>query len=875
MQPTLNLVSLNATMKVNSFKTIGLTLGVGLFLLIAQQTISYTNNPPLARTGAPGESNCTGCHSGTAITSGTDFNNVSISTNMTDDEYIPDSTYKITVSYSESGKSKFGFMSTTLTSSGSNRAGSYTVTNSTKTARNTTNVNSKTREYIYHKSAGTSGSGGTSWDFEWTAPSKNEGDVKFYLAVNSTNNGNNSSGDKIILKNFEFSPSKKLPVAKITASTTICEGDTLVLDGTSSLRTTGYTWKVNGGAWTKNKKDSIIKAVWDKTGDFKVTLVASNGIGVSEEETISIKVIGSPSNQVSFSPNDTVCIGESVEIKALDGVSWTWSDNSTKQSVKVFNTGIYTLEVEGSNGCISTNDSILVTVLNAPTLRLSVLGNDTICETDSMQIAATSGFSEYNFSVNGLQLNNGPSNILSLKQIPGKYTIEASATTSFGCKASTFNGTQILVIGREQGPELLCKDVGVEELSIAWPTNSIGTVFQVSIDSGQTWQSANGIDGYWHKVDGLTYSTLVDFWVRGTVTDQCGYTITSKQQCKTKDCFTANFNISNDSVCLNAEKGEVSLDNLDLTNYSVAFNSGNYTKNTTFEYNPFAYGVGTHVVKVSIIDSNALTCSAYDISINFSVNDIPKPTILTKWESVNGQNSICIADQSKVLEGNLVENGISYSNTEWQGRGVRNLNRTFEFNPVMAGEGVHTITYEVTNIFGCVNRISENLNVDSVKTAFFTKQIDQRLVNLKADVSGAKQWKWFFSTENGDSSDLRNPSFYFNKDGKFYITLSTTGAGNVCPDVSYTDSVNVVGGSMSEFQNALRIYPNPVNNSLFIQLPSCNEGLIQLFNINGKLVYSNPNHKFGTLINTEALDNGSYFLKVNANGQWFHAKVVK
>jgi len=76
--------------RVFSKKKVILISTVIALLFVAQKTISYTNNPPLARTGAPNESSCntSGCHSGTAITSGTEFNNLKISSNMKNDEYI-------------------------------------------------------------------------------------------------------------------------------------------------------------------------------------------------------------------------------------------------------------------------------------------------------------------------------------------------------------------------------------------------------------------------------------------------------------------------------------------------------------------------------------------------------------------------------------------------------------------------------------------------------------------------------------------------------------------------------------------------------------------------------------------------------------------
>jgi hypothetical protein len=148
------------------------------------------------RTGAPGESNCTACHAGTAQ----DGANENILTLLDGSNpittYTPGQQYTVALVMS-SNPAKRGFQATALTSANA-MAGSFTgqVGN--------TNVNGTTKKYANHTS--TSNSSSTlSWTWTWTAPASGTGNVTFYVASNKTNNNGNDNGDVIYLSQHVFS----------------------------------------------------------------------------------------------------------------------------------------------------------------------------------------------------------------------------------------------------------------------------------------------------------------------------------------------------------------------------------------------------------------------------------------------------------------------------------------------------------------------------------------------------------------------------------------------------------------------------------------------------------------------------------------------
>ena len=181
-------------------------LGLSAFLLSftwknnSQLETYYKNShkneagAPAGRTGAPGEQNCTACHSG-SVQADNGFNSVTIEDgNGVVTDYTPGATYTVTVTMNTINV-KNGFEITAFSPSNT-MAGTFTVTDATNT-KLLTGANSK--KYITHKTAGTAL---TSWSFAWTAPATNVGTVTFYLATNETNANGGSGGDVIRLTQF-------------------------------------------------------------------------------------------------------------------------------------------------------------------------------------------------------------------------------------------------------------------------------------------------------------------------------------------------------------------------------------------------------------------------------------------------------------------------------------------------------------------------------------------------------------------------------------------------------------------------------------------------------------------------------------------------
>ena len=149
------------------------------------------------KTGAPGESNCTMCHSG-SVNDG--FGVSSISFSGLNNEYIPGTTYDLSLSLNN-GSSKNGFQLVVLDSISESNAGTILISDVVNTQISSGN----NRTYLNHTSAGNSLN---LWDFQWTAPASDVGPIKIYYAYNVAGYPyTNTSGDLIYTNHITLRPS--------------------------------------------------------------------------------------------------------------------------------------------------------------------------------------------------------------------------------------------------------------------------------------------------------------------------------------------------------------------------------------------------------------------------------------------------------------------------------------------------------------------------------------------------------------------------------------------------------------------------------------------------------------------------------------------
>lgn len=174
-------------------------LGIpALFLIFTSGTL-FSGGSPGGKSGSPGDgSDCTSCHSGTAVNQEFWISNPTLQTAG----YEAGAEYQIFVVGVKEGATRFGFEATAEDGS-NNKVGTFAAGGLGQTQL----TNSGTA--VTHTTAGSFPimDSTAAWFFTWTAPATTTGEITFYVAVNAANGNGANSGDQINLSSFSTSPS--------------------------------------------------------------------------------------------------------------------------------------------------------------------------------------------------------------------------------------------------------------------------------------------------------------------------------------------------------------------------------------------------------------------------------------------------------------------------------------------------------------------------------------------------------------------------------------------------------------------------------------------------------------------------------------------
>lgn len=191
------------------------------------------SGPPTARTGAPGESTCTSCHTPNAQSG--QFSIVAPS------NYVPGQTYQIQVKHvtTDTSRQAWGFELISL--AGAAMAGSFPTPPATTRVRA-----SGTKSYIEQSSSGTfpNQTGGATWTFNWTAPANDVGAVTFYAAGLQCDNDGNEDGDQTYTTSVTIQPGATTVINHHVFSDFDGDGKADI----SVFRATDSNWYVNRSA---------------------------------------------------------------------------------------------------------------------------------------------------------------------------------------------------------------------------------------------------------------------------------------------------------------------------------------------------------------------------------------------------------------------------------------------------------------------------------------------------------------------------------------------------------------------------------------------------------------------------------------------------
>jgi len=826
--------------------------------LFFASAINNASGPGGGYANDPGESNCTSCHGGSIVTtSNANLNNLLLNNNFVSGGYVPDTVHKMEVAFKQSGRVKYGFQITALTSIGNLPIGTLNIISGNNKSAKVTKVNSgNTREYIQHTSSGNTNGGADSikWQFTWKAPSTFRGNVKFHVVVMATdNNGGQNSGDIVYGKVFEFGPSPLLPKADASSlDSNTCQGYVAAMKGTGTNSTTSYSWKFTGATPTTSTQQNP-NVTFNTAGTQLAILTVKNSLGSSVPDTLRVNVKSSPAASVLNGTSATICNGDSLSVSAnaLANVTYLWTNGKTTRTIFLKDTGNYKVTVTSTtNGCARTSANFRLNVNPLPTIAISRKGNSAdYCNTISDSLIATgTDIDSILWYNNGVIFRRTKSKTIFFSS-NSNSSIYAIAKSTSGCRSANSN-TLISTVVKPLNPRNIVATKTTSTISLKFKKPNAITYLEYSTNAVNFNQSTTDST---IEISGLNPSSNYTITLRSTQLAPCGSSDTSFTV-RTENCANIQYSISAPSrVC----KGNVltaTLKDLYKANkYSISFNGQPYQTDTIFSFNPSK----SDTLNIYIKDSLSPTCPAILEKIGYTVDTLPiDNSVSVNISSCNNQINYSLLPLYQTYEFYL-NNVLKYSGT----------NNTFNFTGLVSGD----VYKGVGIINSCKKELSGTFTLNPASDATFTYSRNWKTYTFVADDNNNTQYNWRINGNiAGPSKDslIIDMSTYTNSN--VTVSLATTNFTTCTDSTSQSVTVpNFASVNSNEIGN-IKVYPNPFNNTLNIETILDIE--YEMYDMTGKLVLSNSSNT----IDTENLSNGLYLLKIYHNNQLVsQQKIVK
>lgn len=262
--------------------------------------------------------------------------------------------------------------------------------------------------------------------------------------------------------NIEFNP---LPNINFGADTSICDGESLLLDITAPNAT--YLWQ-------DNSTDPTFEV--EQGGTYWVEITVDN---CTSADTIAVSY--NPFPNIELGVDTVLCENESLLLDAtIPNATYLWQDNSSNSVLNITEAGTYWLEVTVNN-CTSY-DTIEVSFEPLPYFELGV--DTTLCQFDTLTLDASV------FNANYLWQDNSTTSTFEVTQ-PGVYwaKVEVNNCSFSDTIEVSYNPLPFIDLGEDiiecQFGNILL-DANTPNASYLWSDSSTAPTLSVS-QSGNYW----------------------------------------------------------------------------------------------------------------------------------------------------------------------------------------------------------------------------------------------------------------------------------------------------------------------------------------------------------------------------------------------------
>jgi len=352
----------------------------------------------------------------------------------------------------------------------------------------------------------------------------------------------------------------------------------------------------------------------------------------------------------NISGNHQICLGDSVYLKISDltidhfDIFWGPHPPNKQKSLWVKPQADTNIRVTVKNSyqpfCAGATKYVNITVSKRPEpLTLSSSDSDNeVCSGDQLIFKGTpGGYDYFEFYNNSNLLQQGPFNTLTINAEKELYNIRVRAINR-GCAGEFSNIIKTNVLQKLNQPQVNCGNSSGTSLSFVWDAVPEALTYEVSIDGQSYMPASSGAGGLIHEMTGLNAGDSATINIIAAGSSDCMTSVPSQQvTCYAIDCDIITFDIDPYlSICEN-ETVNLELTNINIPDYSVSWNNGDYGNNTSTEFT----AVSDTAVSVRLLDNNQASCPPVNKTFVIEVSEIVPVTLTSSAEN----NRVCEGDE--------------------------------------------------------------------------------------------------------------------------------------------------------------------------------------------------------------------------------------
>ncbi len=533
-----------------------------------------------------------------------------------------------------------------------------------------------------------------------------------------------------------------------------------------------YNFKVNGVSKQNNASNSYINSTLINGDVVTVEVTNSNNCKAISTAPV-ITIAPSPSGTVSASAS-TICSGDNVTFTATSDPAFTNyifkvngapvqnSGANTYSTTSLVNGDIITVDVTNSNSCVSTFGPVTMVVNALPIGTLTSVENSgntpddgIICTGATVVFTAPTGFTNYDFILNGLTVQSGGSRTYTNSTLNNGDVVKVAVTNGSNCigllNPVTITVNTLPVVQPINGTLNVCVN-NTTALSVITP--------------GGVWSSAST------GIATIDVAGVVTGVASGT--SVINYTVTNANGCVTVVTVTVTVNAL-PVVAAITGNGDVCVGNTTQFNNVTgggAWGSDN-TVIATVDASGLVSGVSAGTANISYIVTNGSGCVT---TVTKVVTVHPLPVVA----AITGTLSVCVNATTTLAE--ATSGGIWTSGNT----AVATVNATGVVTGV--SDGTATISYNVADGNGCTTTVTADVVVYAlpVPTLSGANPICPNTTETYTTESGQSNYTWTFTggtLVSGGTSTDNTITILWNQPGARTIFVNYTNA-NGCSGIT-------------------------------------------------------------------------------------------